>query len=574
MDYCRLVSIYDSLGRASSKIEKTRILAEFFRETPPPDLGKVVLLVQGRVFPRFSSHELGIAARMMIKAVSKFMGFPSGEIEDRFREMGDLGLVAEEYVEKRKQIILSTGRLTIDRVFENIRKLAFISGAGSQDKKFVLIGELLASAKPKEARYIVKTVLEELRVGVAEGIIRDAIAEAFLLRRGMGKEERKQLKDLVDYAWSVTSDYGEVARIAKEEGADGLRKVRLRPGRPIQVMLGLSAKSIGEVIEKFGRVAAEWKYDGMRIIIEKSDGRIWLFTRRLENVTKQFPDIVKLAEEGLHAEECIVEGETYGIDVKTGRPLPFQMLSQRIHRKYDVNQMAKQIPVQVNLFDIVYLNNKMLLNKLFVERRKILEKIVRIVPGKFQLSRQIITDDPEELRRFYHEALNAKQEGLMLKVLDAPYRFGRHVGTMYKVKPMMETLDLVITGAEWGTGARVKWLSSYVLACRDPDTGRFLSVGMMGTGLSEEQFEIMTKNLKPLIIGEKGKYVKIKPRIVVEVGYQEIQRSPSYESGMALRFPRLMRTREDKSPDECDTIKRVIELYKSQRRSFTESSQV
>jgi len=568
MDYCRLVSIYESLGRVSSKLEKTRILAEFFREIPPPDLEKVVLLVQSRVFPRFSSYELGIAAQMMIKAVSKFTGFPSEEIEDRFREMGDLGLVAEEYVEKKKQVIPSAGRLTIDRVFGNLRKLAFIRGAGSQDRKFAVIGELLASAKPKEARYIVKTVLGELRVGVAEGIIRDAIAEAFLLRKGMDKEEKRKLRELVDYAWNITSDYSEVARIAKTKGADGLRRVRLRLGRPIQVMLGLSAKSIDEVIGKFGKVAAEWKYDGIRIIIEKSGSRIWLFTRRLEDITGQFPDIVDLAEKGLNAEECIVEGETLGIDIKTGRPLPFQMLSQRIHRKYDVEQMAKQISVQVNIFDIVYLDGEMLLNKGFQERRKILEKMVRGVPGKFQLSRQIITDDPEELERFYQEALSAKQEGLMLKVLDAPYRFGRHVGTMYKIKPMMETLDLVIIGAEWGTGARVKWLSSYVLACRDPDTGRFLSVGMMGTGLSEEQFEIMTENLKPLIISEKGKYVEVKPRIVVEVGYQEIQRSPKYESGMALRFPRLIRIREDKSPNECDTIQRITDLYKSQGRTL------
>jgi len=567
MNYCRLVSIYEGLVRVSSKLEKTRILAEFFRETPPPNLEKIVLLVQGRVFPRFSGYELGIASQMMIKAVSKFTGFSSEEIEDRFREMGDLGLVSEEYVEKRRQVIPTAGRLTVDRVFENLRKLAFISGAGSQDRKFVLIEDLLASAEPKEARYIVKTILRELRVGVAEGIIRDAIVEAFLLRRGMGKEERGKLRDLVDYAWSITSDYGEVARIAKTEGADGLRRVKLRIGRPIQVMLGLSAEGIDEVIEKFGRVAAEWKYDGVRIIIEKGGGRIWLFTRRLEDVTKQFPDIIDLAEKGLQVEECIVEGEILGIDVKTGSPLPFQMLSQRIHRKYDVNRIAKQIPVQVNLFDIVYLDGEMLLNKGFLERRKILERIVSIVPGKLQLSRQIITDNLEELERFYHEALSAKQEGLMLKVLDAPYKFGRHVGTMYKIKPIMETLDLVIIGAEWGAGARVKWLSSYVLACRDPDTGRFLSVGMMGTGLSEEEFETMTENLKPLIIGGKGKYVEVKPKIVVEVGYQEIQRSPNYKSGMALRFPRLVRTREDKSPDECDTIQRVIELYKSQGRA-------
>lgn len=567
MDYCSLVDVYESLEKVSSKLEKTHILAKFFRETPSKELKKVVLLVQGRAFPRFAGYELGIATQMIIRAISRFTGFSSSEIADRFREKGDLGLVADECVEKRKQVVLFARKLTVDKVFKNLQKLAFITGAGSQDRKLVLIGELLSSAKPKEARYIIKTILEELRVGVAEGIIRDAVVEAFLLRKGMDKEETKKLTDLVDYAWNVLSDYGEVARITKEKGSDGLKKVRLHPGRPIQVMLGLSAKSIDNVIKEFGKVAAEWKYDGMRTIIEKSGDKIWLFTRRLENVTKQFPDIVKWAEEGLPVEECIVEGETLGMDRKTGYPLPFQMLSQRIHRKYDVMQMAEQIPVQVNLFDIVYLNGEMLLNKRLIERRKILEETVKIIPEKFQLSRQIVTDDSKKLERFYHEALSAKQEGLMLKVLNSPYTFGRHVGTMYKIKPIMETLDLVIVGAEWGAGARVKWLSSYVLACRDLDTGKFLPVGMMGTGLSEDQFENMTENLKPLIISQKGKYVEVKPEIVAEVGYQEIQRSPNYESGMALRFPRLIRTREDKSPEECDTIQRVEELYKSQGRA-------
>jgi len=292
-----------------------------------------------------------------------------------------------------------------------------------------------------------------------------------------------------------------------------------------------------------------------------------LFTRRQEDVTKQFPDVVRLAVECLKPEECVVEGETLGIDVKTGKPLPFQLLSQRIHRKYDIDRMVKEIPVQVNLFDVLSVEGEMLIKKPFKERRKILERITKTIPGKFQLTKQIISDDVKKLEEFYKEALEAKQEGLMLKVLDSPYVFGRHVGTMFKIKPIMETLDLVIVGATWGEGARAKWLSSYVLACRDPDTGEFLTCGMMGTGLTEEQFQLMTDVLKPLIVEEKGKEVKVRPSIVVEVGYQEIQKSPSYTSGMALRFPKLIRIREDRSPEECDTIDRVEALYESQGRA-------
>jgi DNA ligase-1 len=408
--------------------------------------------------------------------------------------------------------------------------------------------------------------LGELRVGVAEGLIRDAIVEAFLIKEGEKKKE--EMTELVDYAWNILSDFGEVAKIAREKGAEGLKNVKIQVGRPIQVMLGLAAPSIEEVVKKFGKIVAQYKYDGARCQIHKKGDKIWIFTRRLENVTQQFPDIVELSKEGLKAEECIVEGEAIGIDKKTGYPLPFQVLSQRIHRKYDIEKMVKEIPIQVNLFDIVYLDGKMLLNKPLIEREKILKKILKEIPGKFQFAKEIITDDLKKLEEFYHEALNAKQEGLMLKVPTSRYVFGRHVETMYKIKPIMETLDLVVIGATWGEGARAKWLTSYLLACRDPDTGKFLSCGMMSTGLTEEQYEEMTRLLKELIISEKGKEVIVKPQIVVEVGYQEIQKSPNYESGFALRFPRFIRLRVgDKGPEEADSIDRLKKLYESQGKA-------
>ncbi len=567
MDYSILAETYEKLEKISAKLKKTDILAELFSKTPTELLPKVVLLVSGKVFPAYSQYELGVANQLMIRAISKTTGIEAKKIEEMFKEEGDLGLVAEKCVEKRKQATLFKKKLTVEKVFTNLQKIAFETGTGSQERKLKLIAELLVSAQPKEARYVVRTVLEELRVGVAEGIIRDAIVKAFLLKPGMSKEKKEELTQLVEYAWDLLSDYGEVARIAKEKGEEGLRKVKVKVGRPIQVMLGLAAKSIEDVVKEFGKVMAEWKYDGMRTIIEKSGDKVWLFTRRQEDVTKQFPDIVKLAKECLKAKECIVEGETIGINKKTGLPVPFQVLSQRIHRKYDIEKMVEEIPIQVNLFDIVYLEGKMLFDKPLKERRKILEKVVKVVPGKFQLSKMIFTDDIKELESFYHEALNAKQEGLMLKIPSARYTFGRHVGTMYKIKPVMETLDLVIIGAEWGTGARSKWLSSYILACRDPDTGKLLACGMMGTGLTEEQFEEMTQRLKPLIIKEEGRIAWVKPKIVVEVAYQEIQKSPNYESGFALRFPRLVRVREDKGPEEADTLERVKRLYESQGRA-------
>jgi DNA ligase-1 len=566
MDYSNLVEYYKKLEGVSAKLEKTQILAKLFREVPINELDKVVLLVQGTVFPKFTGYELGVATQMMIKAISKATGISTNKIEKEFAKVGDLGLVAEKCVKERKQVVLFAKKLTIEKVFKNLQELAFVTGAGSQERKLALITELLTSAKPEEACYIVRTILGELRVGVAEGLIRDAIVEAFLVKEGMKKEEKEKMTELVDYAWNILSDFGEVAKIAREKGADGLKKVKIQIGRPVQVMLGLAAPSIEDIVKKFGKIIAQYKYDGMRVECHKKGDKVWVFTRRLENVTPQFPDIVELCRKGLKAEECVVEGEALGIDKKTGYPLPFQVLSQRIHRKYDVEKMVEEIPIQVNLFDILYLNGKMLLNKPLIEREKILKKILNEIPGKFQFAKEIITDDIKKLEEFYHEALNAKQEGLMLKVPSSRYVFGRHVETMYKIKPIMETLDLVIVGATWGEGARAKWLTSYLLACRDPDTGKFLPCGMMSTGLTEEQYEQMTKLLKGLIISEKGKEVVVKPKIVVEVGYQEIQKSPNYESGFALRFPRFIRDRSsEKGPEEADTLERIKNLFESQK---------
>jgi len=565
MEYKILCDYYEKLEKESSKIGKTKILAELFSKCSSEDLERIVFLVQGIVYPKYTQLELGIATQLIIKAISKVYGASEDKIEGEFAKLGDLGLVAEKFSKGKKQATLFKKVLSIEKVFEDLRKLPLLFGEGSQEKKILTIYHLLLLAEPKEAKYLVRTILGELRIGVAEGLIRDAIVEAFLLSKT--KEEKEKSEEAVDYAWNILSDFSLVAKIAKEKGIEGLKNVKIEIGRPIQVMLGEKAESIEEVVEEFGEIAAEWKYDGMRTIIMKKGDKIWLFTRRQEDVTKQFPDLIELCKKGIKAEECVIEGETIAIDPKTNIPMAFQVLSQRIHRKYDIEKMIEKIPIQIHLFDIIYLNGEMLINKPLFERRKILESIIEVIPGKFELAKQLITKDVKKIEEFYNEALNAKQEGLMLKVLNSPYRFGRHVGGWYKIKPTMENLDLVIVGATWGEGARANWLTSFELAVRDPDTGNFLRCGMMSTGLTEEEYEMMTELLKPLIIQEKGKEVKVKPKIVIEVKYQEIQKSPNYESGYALRFPAFVRIRDDKGPEEADTIDRLIELYKSQGRA-------
>ncbi len=561
MRYSLLADIYEQLESTSGKLEKTDIISKLLKQTKPEFLEKVVLLLFGRVFFAWSQKELGVANQLMIKAISKSSGNSQKKIIEKFKELGDLGLVAKHFAGIKVQKILFKKELFVQKVFENIEKIAQQSGPRSQDRKLNLIAELLALADPKESKYIVRTVLEELRVGVAEGILRDAIAKAFNIS-----------PELVESAWSLNPDYGQIAEIAKSKGTTGLKKVKIELGRPMIMLLAEKAPDLKTAVESYKNCILEWKYDGMRCQCHKKGNHVWLYTRRLENVTEQFPDLVKLCK-NINARECIIEGETLAIDKKTGNPVPFQRLSQRIHRKYEIEQMTKEIPIQVNLFDIVYLNGKLLFDLPLKTRRAVLEKNITQAPGKFQLSHALITKDLKKAEQFYKQALQAGQEGLMVKNLDAKYVPGRKVaGGWLKVKPIMETLDLAIVGAIWGTGKRTGWLGSFILACRDPDTGEFLECGMLGTGVKEKvtkpedvTFEQMTELLKEYIEFEKDNTVKIKPKILIEVAYEEIQKSPTYDSGFALRFPRFIKIRWERSIWDVDTIERVKHLYNIQK---------
>ena len=565
MKYSELVDLYEYLERTPSRLKKIDKIADFLRKAETSVLEKVVLLVQGRVFPSYSEKEIGVADKMMVKVVASSTGFAENGVVKKFKETGDLGLTVEELMKRKRQTTLVTRKLEIEKVFENLRKLANVGGKGSQEVKISLIKELVSNAKPKEAKYIVRTVLEQLRIGVAEGVLRDSIAKAFFPEKE--GEEKKEIVKSIEWAWFLRPDYSEIAKIAKEKGLKGLKEVSIEVGKPYHVLLAEKAKNLREAMESFERPSLEFKYDGARVCIHKKDDNFWIYTRRLENITRQFPDMTELARKSIGAKECIVEGEMLGVNPKTGSPMPFQMLSQRIKRKYDIEKMMKEIPIQVNLFDIVYHNGKQLFSEPLEKRRKTLESIVKSVPGKFQLARQLVTKDLKKAEDFYQKALKAKQEGVMVKNLDATYQPGRRVGYWLKVKPIMETLDLVITGAEWGAGKRASWLGSFVLSCRKGD--EFLECGMMGTGIKEKgegvTFKTLTKQLKPFVESEKGKTVTIKPKVVVEVAYEEIQKSPNYSSGFALRCPRLLRVRFDKSPSDADDVKRIEKLYKQQR---------
>jgi len=636
MKYLELVDVYDNLEKRSGRLQKTYFISKLLEKTDVEELDKVVLLLQGRLFPSYDERKIGIAERLVIKALATATGKSSDDIEKKWKSIGDLGEVAKELTKSKTQSTLFSTNLTVTKVFDNLRKLAELKGFGTVDKKISLMAELLTSASPLEAKYIIRTVLEDLRIGVGEGSLRDAIVWAFFpkvigifykcekchewnpniekcincnnkienkfdkeIERTkerdilhvnsvedlknlknykfiLAKEEKiareiyNHLINIVQEAYDKKNDFSIVAKLAKKHDIKEISSVDIEPLKPIKVMLYQKAKDLNDAFETVGKPAAiEFKYDGFRLNIHKDKGKIKLFTRRLENVTNQFPDVINFIRSNVKGDSFIIDVEAVGYDKSTGKYLPFQNISQRIKRKYDIDQMAKDYPVELNVFDIVYYNGKSQLKTPFKERRDLLKKIIKQSGKKIILAKQIVTSDIKEAEKFYEESLKAGEEGVMVKNLEGEYKPGSRVGYGVKVKPEVETLDLVITGAEWGTGKRAHWLSSFTIACKDKDN--FLEIGKVGTGIKEKAegvtFGKLTKMLRPLIENEKGKEVTVKAKIVVEIGYSEIQKSPTYESGFALRFPRLIRLRTmDKSPEQASTLNYIQKLYKQQKK--------
>ena len=555
MKYSEFVEVYERLSKTTKRLEKTDILSEFLKKLSKDDDEEWIYLIRGKVLPDYDSREFGVSGQLIIKVISKASGVSSEIIGQKFNKLGDLGEVAEELMKNRKQAPLYSKKLTVDKVFDNLRKLFDLDGKGSVDKKTSLIAELLTNSNGTEAKWIVRTVLGDLRIGVADSTLRDSLAEAF------DSENKKELAHKIEDVYDLNNDFGEIFRALKK-GKKELDKISLSPGKALNVMLPVKVTEISEAFRICGKPAAlEHKYDGFRVVITKKDDEIKLFTRRLEEVTNQFPDVIEVVRKNIKGKDFIVDSEVVGYDPITKKYKPFEAISQRIRRKYHIDDLIKKLPVEINAFDVIYLDGKSLVEKTFKERRKILEKIIKISNFKIRTSTQIVTDSEEKAMEFYHKALDLGEEGIMIKKLDSVYKPGRYIGHMVKMKPEAKDLDLVITSAEYGTGKRAGWLTSYIVACHKE--GKYLNVGKVASGLKEKESENgttyseMTELLKPLIISEKGNRVKVKPKIVVSVTYQNIQKSPTYSSGFAMRFPRITHYRPDRNIKDIASLKDI-----------------
>jgi DNA ligase-1 len=559
MKYLELCEVYEELEKNPSRLKKAEILSKFLKKIKSDSHHQVIYLLQGKVFPDYSEKEFGISEQLCIKALSKSSGISKEKLISEWRKIGDLGLVAEKVMSKKKQGTLFSSALTTKKVLENLQKLPDLVGKGTVDKKMSLISELLTSSSGIEAKYIIRTLLNQMRIGVASGTIRDAIVETFF-------EKTNEISEIVQDSYDKTNDFALVFEKAVN-GISALKNTSITPGQPLKVMLALKAESIADGFERVGKPAVfEFKYDGFRMLIHKTEkGEIKIFTRRLDEVTNQFPDVVDFIKENVKGKSFILDSEAVGYDRKTKEYKPFQAISQRIKRKHNIEKLVKELPIEINVFDVLYYDGKSYIEEPLKVRTELIRKIIQTKKFHIRTSEQLITSDEKEAEKFYKLALKENQEGVMIKNLNSRYQPGARVGHMLKLKPAENEFDLVITGAEYGKGKRAGAYATFTVSCKDEKTGEFLEIGK-ASGLKEKEeeglsFTELTNKLKPLISKEKGREAEFKPKMVVTILFQNIQRSPTYKSGFALRFPRIVGLRPDRTADSVATLKEISEEY-------------
>jgi len=547
-----LAELGEKLESTTKRLMKIDLAAGFLNSLEPEEVEPAVSMVLGRPFPRWDQRTLEVSWATLSEIFRRITAVEWETFGEAFSKTGDVGEAAKIVFgnsKVRRQTALFEKSLTIMEVRRSFERVVETSGSGSRERKERLIVTLLSQASSLEVKYLVKIFIGEMRTGFHEGLMEQAVSKAFEIPL-----------EIVQRASMISGDIGVVAYVAKAEGKEGLAGIGFKVFSPVSLMLAQMAEDVGQALKEHqGKTAFEYKYDGARVQIHKFDDEVKIFSRRLTDVTDSLPEIFETARKNVVAKEAILEGEVVAVD-KQGCPIPFQHLMRRFRRVHGIADAAERIPLKLYLFDILYLDGRNLISMPYVERREILSAN----NGEITLTSQLVTGNVEEAERFLKQAIDAGHEGLMAKKLDGPYTPGIRGKRWFKIKPVLQPLDLVIVAAEWGYGRRHEWLSDYYLAARDLETGEFQTVGKTFKGLTDGEIIEMTKRLKELTVKSEPRRVIVVPNIVVEVAYNEIQKSPTYECQMALRFARITRIRDDKTAEEADNIQRIREIYESQ----------
>lgn len=575
---------YEKIEATAKRLEMTDYLVELLKKTPKDIIDKVVYLTQGKLYPDFVGIEIGMAEKLAIQAVAKATGHPEKEIVEDLNRTGDLGTTAQSFLRKKAQLSFFQEPLTVRGVYERLDKMAKATGSGSVHQKISLLAGLLGNATPKEAKYIVRTVTGSLRLGIADMTVLDALAVAF----GGGKEARGSL----ERAYNISSDLGRVARTVVEQGVKGVEKFEVSLGEPIRPMLAERLGSLQEILEKLGgKCIAEYKYDGERIQAHKKGDHVSLFSRRLENITSQYPDAARLIRRYVRAKDAIVEAECVAIDPDTGEMRPFQELMHR-RRKYGIKEAMTEYPVSLFMFDILYVDGKDLTLEPYLVRHGHLENAVEEY-DRVKVAEHLISDNPEELEDFFEKAVENGCEGILCKSIDedAVYQAGARGWLWIKYKrdyrsEMTDTVDLVIVGAFYGRGKRAGTYGALLLAAYDPVADVFETVTKCGTGFTDKDLaelpKIMERHQKPHRHSRVDSSLEadlwFEPKVVIETIGAEITLSPIHTcamdtirkgSGLAIRFPRFTGNyRPDKSAEDATTVNEIVQMYQSQLKKL------
>jgi DNA ligase-1 len=582
--YSVIADIYEQIEATTKRLEMTDLLVGLLKNTPKEIIDKVVYLTQGKIYPDFVGLEIGVAERLAIKALAKASGMRETDIEEDLKKSGDIGETAQKFITSKRQVTFFQQPLTVQRVYETLDKMAKASGSGAVELKTALLAGLLADASSKEAKYIMRTVTGNLRLGIADMTVLDALAIAY----GGGKEAR----EFIERAYNISSDLGRVARTLAEKGLEGIKKFQVVVGEPIRPMLAERLSSPEEILEKLGgKCIAEYKYDGERIQIHKKDAEVVLFSRRLENISSQYPDAIELVKSSVKAKDAILEAECVAIDVDTGEMRPFQELMHR-RRKYGIEEAIKEYPVSLFMFDALYIDGEDLTLEPYPKRRKALERAIK-ESERVKIAKYIIASDVKKLEEFFLEAIEEGCEGLVCKSMaeDSVYQAGARGWLWIKYKrdyksEMTDTVDLVVVGAFHGRGRRAGTYGALLLAAYNPERDVFETVTKCGTGFTDEDLAKLPKMLEKHRINHKHPRVQsiieadvwFEPAVVIEVLGAEITLSPVHvcamdvirkDSGLAIRFPRFTGNyRFDKAAEDATTVEEIIEMYKGQLKKI------
>jgi len=580
MKFSTISDAFQEMETTIKRLELTDILVKLIKEIPGDLISNAVYLIQGKLRPNFEGVELGIAEKLVMKAMSKSSGIPLKKIETDYNKGGDLGQTAENILQQKIQTTFGSETITLEKVYETLFKIANLEGKGSQEMKMRYVSSLLNDATPQEAKFILKILLGTLRLGIAENTVMDALAIAYT-----GKKENREI---IENAYNVSSDLGRVAEVVSSEGIEQIKKFQIELFNPIRPMLADRIRSEVDTVKKFqGDFAAEYKLDGERAQIHKKKDTIVIFSRSLENITSYYPDIVEKISKIIISDNVILEAEIVAMNSSSGDFLPFQELMHR-RRKYEIDEAVTKYPITVNFFDVLFSDGKNCMEMEYSERRKLLERIIkedyfgRLIPMS-------IINSEEQVLEVLENSINSGCEGLMLKQLNSIYRAGIRGSNWLKLKreyqnDLGDSLDLVVIGAFFGKGRRTGKYGTLLVATYNDEDDTFPSICKVGTGFTDESLDQLyqilsprvTLKKNPKIVSEMKADVWFEPELVIEIVASEITQSPIHktaldkikeDAGLALRFPKFTgKIRKEKNSEDASTDEEVIALYKVQKK--------